>query len=397
MAKKSEKRYGSCQNNECMNYGMSEIIPDDGNCPICHKPMKPEDESLESGNIDLDNLDELEGDTKVTTGGNDPWWKKPIVLIAAAVLLVAGIGYGIYAVVSGMGGSKIKGIKLDKKELTLKVGERDLLTATPDPADAKATFIWKSSDKSVVDVVGGELTALKKGKATITVKVEENAELRAVTCKVEVKEAKTDDTDEEKETETKETLITSLSINSSDFTLKVGESKTLAYQATPEKNDENVSWSTSDPKVATVSASGEVKAVGAGTATITALSDKSAKDASVKVTVPKKETTTTGGGGNDNRGGTTVAQPTSGTLKLSYGTYTGQIKNGYPNGQGRLVYNRSRQINKYDSKGRTANPGDVVQGTFVNGFFTIGKHYDSAGNLIESLNVGTVDGVYESK
>lgn len=321
--------------------------------------------------------------TKVK-GGDDPWWKKPIVLIAAAVLLIAGIGYGIYAVVSGMGGSKITAIKLDKKELTLKVGERDLLTATPDPADAKATFIWKSSDKNVVDVVGGELTALKKGKATITVKVEENAELRAVTCKVEVKEAEASGSDKEKETETKETLITSLSINSSDFTLKVGESKTLAYQASPEQNDENVSWSTSDPKVATVTASGEVKAIGAGTATITALSDKSAKDASVKVTVQKKETTTGGGG-------------TSGKLNLSYGTYTGQIKNGYPNGQGRLVYNRSRQINKYDSKGRTANPGDVVQGTFVNGFFTIGKHFDSAGNLIESLNIGTVDGVYESK
>lgn len=319
---------------------------------------------------------------------------KKISIIAASLLIVVGIAYGIYAVVSGFGGSKIKGIKLDKKELTLKVGERDLLTATPDPADAKATFIWKSSDKSVVDVVGGELTALKKGKATITVKVEENAELRAVTCKVEVKEAKPDDTGEGGETGKEETLITSLSINSSDFTLKIGESKTLAYQATPEKNDENVSWSTSDPKVATVSASGEVKAVGAGTATITALSDKSAKDASVKVTVQKKETVTNGGRGRNN-GGETFAS--SGTLRLSYGTYTGQIKNGYPNGQGRLVYNRSRQINKYDSKNRMANPGDVVQGTFVNGFITIGKHYDASGNLIESLNIGTVDGVYEQK
>lgn len=318
-------------------------------------------------------------------------WKK-ICLIVAAILLIAGIGYGIYAVVSG-GGSKIKAIKLDKKELTLKVGERELLIATPDPADAKATFIWKSSDKNIVDVVGGELTALKKGKATITVKVEENQELRAVTCKIEVKEK-----DTEGESSPKEVLITSLSINSSDFTLKVGESKTIAYQATPAQNDENVSWSTSDPKVATVSASGEVKAVGAGTATITAMSDKSAKDASVKVTVQKKVSTTGGGGNTGGSGGASVGGGvTNGTLNLSYGTYTGQIKNGYPNGQGRLKYSRSRQINKYDSKGRTANAGDVIQGTFVNGFFTIGKHYDSAGNLIESLNIGTVDGVYESK
>lgn len=330
------------------------------------------------------------GSSMLVEAKSGPDFKK-IGIIAAAILLVAGIGYGIYAVVSGMGGSKIKGIKLDKKELTLKVGERDLLTATPDPADAKATFIWKSSDKSVVDVVGGELTALKKGKATITVKVEENTELRAATCKVEVKEG--DGVSEENGQ--KETLITSLSINSSDFTLKVGESKTLAYQATPEQNDETVSWSTSDPKVATVSASGEVKAIGAGTATITAMSDKSAKDASVKVTI-KKETTTTGGSGNGNGSGTSVT-PTSGTLKLSYGTYTGQIKGGYPNGQGRLVYSRSRQINKFDSKGRTANAGDVVQGTFKNGFFTVGKHFDSAGNMIESINVGVAEDAYDQK
>jgi hypothetical protein len=304
--------------------------------------------------------------TKVK-GGNDPWWKKPIVLIVAAVLLVAGIGYGIYAAVSGMGGSKIKGIKLDKKELTLKVGERDLLTATPDPTDAKATFIWKSSDKSVVDVVGGELTALKKGKATITVKVEENAELRAVTCKVEVKEAKSDDTDEEKESETKETLITSLSINSSDFTLKIGESKTLAYQATPEKNDENVSWSTSDPKVATVSASGEVKAVGAGTATITALSDKSAKDASVKVTVEKKKEKI-GDSGNG-----------WGKENLGYGIYEGERRNHKPHGHGTIRYTKSHQIVSW--KDYMASPGDTFEGNFRDGKISGLGYWKHNGNV----------------
>lgn len=88
---------------------------------------------------------------------------------------------------------------------------------------------------------------------------------------------------------------------------------------------------------------------------------------------------------------------TNGTLSLSYGTYTGAIKNGYPNGQGKLVYRTARQINKYDSKGRTAQPGDYVQGEFVNGFFTIGKHYNAQGELIESINVGVADGVYEAK
>lgn len=90
-------------------------------------------------------------------------------------------------------------------------------------------------------------------------------------------------------------------------------------------------------------------------------------------------------------------QTSTGTLSLSYGTYTGAIKGGYPNGQGRLVYKTARQISKYDSKGRTAQPGDCVQGEFVNGFVTIGKHYNAQGELLGTINAGAPDGVYESK
>ena len=88
----------------------------------------------------------------------------------------------------------------------------------------------------------------------------------------------------------------------------------------------------------------------------------------------------------------------SGTLRLSYGTYTGATKNGYPHGQGRLTYTTTRQINRNDAKGRTANAGDYVIGEFYNGFVVYGKHYDSAGNLLGSLNIGVGNETgYESK
>lgn len=92
------------------------------------------------------------------------------------------------------------------------------------------------------------------------------------------------------------------------------------------------------------------------------------------------------------------AASSSGTLRLSYGNYTGATKNGYPHGQGKLTYTTSRQINRNDVKGRTADAGDYVIGEFFNGFVVYGKHYDSAGNLLESLNfgVGSEDS-YESK
>ena len=88
----------------------------------------------------------------------------------------------------------------------------------------------------------------------------------------------------------------------------------------------------------------------------------------------------------------------SSSLSLSYGKYTGAVKNGYPHGQGKLTYSTTRQINKNDVKGRTANAGDYVIGEFFNGFVVYGKHYDSDGNLLESLNFGVgAEDNYDSK
>ena len=93
-----------------------------------------------------------------------------------------------------------------------------------------------------------------------------------------------------------------------------------------------------------------------------------------------------------------ASSPSSGSLRLSYGKYSGSIKNGYPHGQGRLTYSTTRQINRNDMKGRTANAGDYVIGEFYNGFVVYGKHYDSEGNLLESLNFGVgSESSYDSK
>lgn len=95
---------------------------------------------------------------------------------------------------------------------------------------------------------------------------------------------------------------------------------------------------------------------------------------------------------------TSSQNQSSGSLRLSYGKYSGGIKNGYPHGQGRLTYSTSRQINRNDMKGRTANAGDYIIGEFFNGFVVYGKHYDSDGNLLESLNFGVgSESSYDSK
>lgn len=88
----------------------------------------------------------------------------------------------------------------------------------------------------------------------------------------------------------------------------------------------------------------------------------------------------------------------NGNLTLSYGKYSGAIKNGYPHGQGKLIYTRSRVINRHDMKSREAQPDNYVIGEFHNGFVVYGKLYDANGNLLSSLNFGVSnEDSYDSK
>lgn len=88
----------------------------------------------------------------------------------------------------------------------------------------------------------------------------------------------------------------------------------------------------------------------------------------------------------------------SGQLTLSYGKYSGDIKNGYPHGQGRLTYTTTRVINRHDLKAREANSGDYIIGEFHNGYVVYGKLYDANGNLLRSLNFGVSnEDSFESK
>lgn len=94
------------------------------------------------------------------------------------------------------------------------------------------------------------------------------------------------------------------------------------------------------------------------------------------------------------------AQKTTGNsnLTLSYGRYSGAVKNGYPHGQGKLTYTKTRVINRYDMKSREAQPGNYVIGEFHNGFVVYGKLYDTNGNLLSSLNFGiSNEDSYDSK
>lgn len=109
----------------------------------------------------------------------------------------------------------------------------------------------------------------------------------------------------------------------------------------------------SDASVATVSATGLVKALKAGTVSITAQAGD--KFATVKVTVNKPKT------------------PGKGGINLGYGVYYGESKNGKPHGYGKIVFKRTHRI--ISSKDYVANPGDTYEGEFRNGVPSGGMGY----------------------
>lgn len=85
--------------------------------------------------------------------------------------------------------------------------------------------------------------------------------------------------------------IASITLNYSKYALTVGQSKTFVASTSPESAAKNVTWYSSNNKVATVSKNGKVTAVKAGTTTITAKTANGLK-ATCKVTVKAKSDTT---------------------------------------------------------------------------------------------------------
>lgn len=87
-------------------------------------------------------------------------------------------------------------------------------------------------------------------------------------------------------------LIEGVTLNNDNLTMYRGEISYLDYSITPNNADGEVSWSSSNTDVATVSSGGCVKAIGIGTTTITITSDTGYKD-TCQVTVRLNEVNVT--------------------------------------------------------------------------------------------------------
>ena len=147
----------------------------------------------------------------------------------------------------------VSGIRLSVESMTLTLGEERTIevTITPENATDK-TVIWSSSNSSVASVEGGLVTALAEGNATITA----TAGDQSASCEVSVQK--------------KYIPVTSISLDYSSMSLEEGDTALLTATVLPEDaDDRTVSWSSSNPSVATVEG-GLVTALAEGMATITA-------------------------------------------------------------------------------------------------------------------------------
>lgn len=169
---------------------------------------------------------------------------------------------------------KVTGITLNKTTASVVKGKTVALTATvtPDTATDK-TIKWTTSNKNVATVsTDGVVTAVAAGTAIITATAADDSGVKA-TCKITV---------------TNPVIkVTKVTLNKTTASVVKGKTLTLTATVTPTNaTNKNVTWKSSNTKIATVDGNGKVTAVAAGTATITctAKADKS-KSATCKITV----------------------------------------------------------------------------------------------------------------
>ena len=174
----------------------------------------------------------------------------------------------------------VTNVSLNKTELKLAVSDTEKLTATVEPSDAtNQSVTWESSNTEAATVdQQGNVTAVSadKGTAVITVKTVEGN--HQATCTVTVTP--------------KTVLVNGIQVQGT-ASLYVGNTATLTATITPDgASNKTVTWDSLNKDIAAVDQQGNVTALKAGAATITATAkDGSGVFGSFVVTVQPANTT----------------------------------------------------------------------------------------------------------
>jgi len=203
---------------------------------------------------------------------------------------------------------------------TVPVGQTLQLTGTPEDANGNPlsgrTISWSSGSSAVAAVNGnGLVTGVAAGAATITATSESKSGTAAITV----------------------TSVPVASVTVSPATVSLQPGQTQQLTATPNDASGNalsgrmVTWASGNTAVATVSGSGLVSGVAAGSTTITATSEGKSGGASVTVT-PVGATVTLVGAGDIAECGDATDDSTAALLGRIGGTVFTAGDNAYPDG-----------------------------------------------------------------
>ncbi|MDE5828965.1 MAG: Ig-like domain-containing protein [Duncaniella sp.] len=147
----------------------------------------------------------------------------------------------------------VESISLDQETATITKGEKIKLTAIINPEEAtNKTISWTSSNEEVAIVDQyGEVTTIAAGKAAITATA---ANGKSASCEVTVI-----------------IPVNGLNLSETEATIEKGANITLTAKIEPEDATEtDLTWTSSNEKVATVDEKGEITALSAGSTIITA-------------------------------------------------------------------------------------------------------------------------------
>lgn len=177
----------------------------------------------------------------------------------------------VYGVESGVEGRcqvtvlskviKATGIKINSTEITMLAGKTRALVTRLMPTNSTEGIRWYSSDTSVVAVDNnGKITTVGPGQATVT----------AVTATTGIEAS---------------CIVHSIALNRTSLNMQQYDPFQLYVDGAPSR----VSWRTNNPRIATVSSTGEVIGRKEGTTTITATVDGKTLTCTVTITEAVKD------------------------------------------------------------------------------------------------------------
>ena len=168
-----------------------------------------------------------------------------------------------------------EGLTIEPASVEIAEGATVQLSATISPAGASQEVQWAALNSGIATVsAGGLVTGISEGTTKIYARSVENPDIQGE-CAVTV---------------VKDPTLRGIGLNPTELNLTVGQTYGLQVLYTPEyAANKNVSWTTDNTAVASVSAEGMVTALTEGSATITATSEEGGFTASCAVTVSKVE------------------------------------------------------------------------------------------------------------